>query len=111
MRGETMPVTTPITPYLHVLNGRLRIKIPEIKGTYKRALVLEQQFLKLEGIHDVAANPTTGNVLILFDSMLLDHRDIIAAIQRYGYLTSAHATTVAARHNLTQVMFQSALEL
>lgn len=87
-----MPVTMPISPYLHVLDGRLRIKITDLKGAPNKALILVQQLLKLEGITDVNANPTTGNALILFDSMLLDHTDIIAAIQHCGYLTSTSPT-------------------
>lgn len=106
-----MPVTMPISPYLHVLDGRLRIKITDLKGAPNKALILVQQLLKLEGITDVNANPTTGNALILFDSMLLDHTDIIAAIQHCGYLTSTSPTLVPERKNLTHVVLQSAVEL
>src|SRR5262245_13501166 len=54
--------------YLHALEGRLRIKVPEVKGCSRRARDLEQHFTPLSPIEYVSANPVTGNVLFLYDS-------------------------------------------
>ncbi len=106
-----MPVTTLLSPYLHVLEGRVRIKIPEIKGRPQRALALERYLQQGEGIDEVTANPHTGNVLILFNSTVLRHHDIIVLIQQGGYLLKPAATSLPERANLTHVVFQSAVEL
>lgn len=106
-----MPVTTPLSPYLHVLEGRVRIKIPEIKGMPRRALGLERHLQQGEGIYEVTANPKTGNVLILFDSATLRHHDILVLIQQGGYLMNSPVTSLPERINLTHVVFQSTVEL
>ncbi len=81
---------TRISPYLHVLDGRLRIKLPQVKGAPQRALAIEQLLLGLDGVTDVTANPTTGNVLVLFTSAVISQHDIIAALQKTGYLSDDH---------------------
>src|SRR5690349_12287281 len=83
---------TRISPYLHVLDGRLRIKLPQVKGSPQSALAVEQLLLRLDGVTDVTANPTTGNVLVLFTSAVIGQHDIIAALQKTGYLRDDHAS-------------------
>jgi len=100
-----------ISPYLHVLDGRVRIKIPAIKGAPQRALAIEQRLLALDGINTVMANPTTGNVLILFESTMLSHNDIIATIQKLGYLAGPYPVPRPERNNLVNFVVQSAVEL
>ncbi len=100
-----------ISPYLHVLDGRVRIKIPAIKGAPQRALAIEQRLLALDGINTVTANPTTGNVLILFESTMLSHNDIIATIQKLGYLTGPSPVPRPERNHLINFVVQSAVEL
>ena len=100
-----------ISPYLHVLDGRVRIKIPAIKGAPQRALAIEQRLLALDGINTVTANPTTGNVLILFESTIISHNDIIAAIQKLGYLTEPSPIPRPERNHLINFVVQSAVEL
>ena len=41
----------------------------------------------LDGIQEVIANPTTGNVLIRYDSECLDSRFIVSRLRALGYLT------------------------
>ncbi len=101
---------TRISPYLHVLDGRLRIKLPQVKGTPQRALAVEQLLLGLDGVTDVTANPTTGNVLVLFTSAVIGQHDIIAALQKTGYLSDDHAAAQS-RKSLTSIVMQSAIEL
>jgi copper chaperone CopZ len=101
----------PISPYLHVLDGRVRIKIPAIKGAPQRALTIEQRLLALDGITTVTANPTTGNVLALFDPKIIGHHDIIAAIQKLGYLTGHSPIPRLERSNLIDFVIQSTVEL
>ena len=77
-----------MSSYLHVMEGRLRVKIPETKRCFPKALHVEQVVRSLPGITHVTANPTTGNVLVLFDSAQVTHDDILSALKRADYLRS-----------------------
>ena len=106
-----MSNTLSISPYLHVLDGRVRIKIPAIKGAPQRALAIEQRLLALDGITTVTANPTTGNVLVLFKAKIIDHNDIIATIQKLGYCTEHYPIAMPEHNHLINLVVQSAVEL
>ena len=58
----------------------------------------------------ITANPTTGNVLVLFTSAVIGQHDIIAALQKTGYLSDDH-TAAQSRKSLTSMVVQSAIEL
>jgi cation transport ATPase len=75
------------TSYVHALEGRLRIKIPRVKGAAGKAQEVERHLRQSAGIEDVSANPTTGNVLILYNSRLIDQEDIIFSLKEVGYLS------------------------
>lgn len=65
----------------HILEGRLRIKVPEIKCSYAMAGEMESQLDKLNGVAHVKANPLTGYVLVLFDSQVISHYQVYAVIK------------------------------
>jgi hypothetical protein len=79
----------PKVQYLHAIEGRLRVKVPEIKGAPERARSLVAHFDDLAGIRAVQANPVTGNVLFLVepDGPRPDH--ILAALDALGYMQEA----------------------
>jgi hypothetical protein len=101
---------TSISPYLHVLDGRLRVKLPQVKGAAQRALAVEQMLRGLEGVTAVTANPITGNVLVLFTSVVTSQHDIIAALQQTGYLRDDHAAEPS-QPSLIAIIVHSALEM
>ena len=72
--------------YVHALNGRLRIKIPEIKGNPLRAQEIENQFNLMTGMQQVSANQVTGSLLFIYDPHLLKHEEICAVLKELGYL-------------------------
>ena len=76
----------PVIEYVHAIEGRLRIKVPEVKRAPARARQLEERFRAVEGIRDVRANPLTGNVLFLHDPRRVAARQILAALIAAGYL-------------------------
>ncbi len=76
------------TDYLHALEGRIRIKVPEIKGSPAKAGELERKVQWHSGIHSIKANPTTGNVLIYYDSQKTEQEQILTTMQEFGYLQS-----------------------
>ena len=74
------------TAYLHVLDGRLRVKIAEAKGSPAVAREIEEHLRITVGVDHVSANPTTGNVLVLFDPGRTDQSAVLRAIRDLGYL-------------------------
>ncbi len=74
------------TEYMHALEGRIRVKVPEIKGSPAKAGELERQVQWQSGIHSIKANPTTGNVLIYYDSQKTQQEKILKTMTEIGYL-------------------------
>jgi hypothetical protein len=74
------------TEYMHALEGRIRVKVPEIKGSPAKAGELERQVQWQSGIHSIKANPTTGNVLIYYDSQKTHQDQILKTMTEIGYL-------------------------
>ena len=68
------------TGYYHKLDGRIRIKVPEVKGSPVMADVLESQLAKLNGVAHVQANSLTGYVLVIFDYQVISHYHVFAVI-------------------------------
>jgi hypothetical protein len=75
-----------ISSYVHALDGRLRIKIPEVKNAPLKAREVEQHLRLSPGVDEVSANPVTGNVLILYNPRLIGQEEIILALKELGYL-------------------------
>ncbi len=73
-------------PYIHALDGRLRIELVGVKGSPTRALEIESRLRRYPGIHDVSANPVTGNVLILYDPVRLAQHEVIETLRSLGLL-------------------------
>jgi copper chaperone CopZ len=84
------------TEYVHALEGRIRIKVPEIKGSPVKAGELERKVQWQSGIHSIKANPTTGSVLIYYDSQKTEQEEIIKAMHGLGYLQPLTARTFRA---------------
>ena len=74
------------TSYVHMLEGWLRIKVSEMKGSPERAVEIEETVSQLEGISHVKANELTGNLLVLFDPDLTNHFHIIGTLKDLGCL-------------------------
>jgi hypothetical protein len=85
--------------YVHMIEGRLRIKVPEIKGSPDQAREVELALVELEGVSHVQANALTGNVLVLFESDITNHYHIIGAIKDLGCFSEekAHRQRPASR--------------
>ena len=75
-----------ISSYVHVLNGRLRIKVSEIKRSAEKASQVEEIIRVLAGVISATANPITGNVLVFYHSHLLTPLAIIGALQDADFL-------------------------
>ena len=71
--------------YVHALNGRLRIKIPGLKGNPLKAQEIENQCNLMTGMQQVSANPVTGSLLFIYDPHLLKQEEICAVLKEQGY--------------------------
>ena len=72
--------------YVHALEGRLRIKVPEVKGASLKARDIEGHLALCPGVEEVSANPITGSVLVHYNPRLIGQEEIILAFQEIGYL-------------------------
>jgi copper chaperone CopZ len=76
----------PVLEYVHAINGRMRVKVPEVKRSVTFARRIEGWLGSMEGVREVRANPVTGNVLILHDPELIAGREILGALIAAGYM-------------------------
>ena len=74
------------TNYFHAIDGRMRIGIPGVKGSWAKAQELKDRIINYQGINDVRPNPTTGNVLIIYDPQRISQYDILKSLYESGYL-------------------------
>jgi hypothetical protein len=96
--------------YLHTLDGRIRIKVPEVRRSPAKALQVEETLESLNGVTHVRANPTTGNVLVLFNSQSLTHECIIAALRGLNCL-KPERLAAGVGHRISDVILRSVAEL
>jgi copper chaperone CopZ len=90
-----------ITTYLHALDGRLRIKVAPVKGSSRKAQEIERQLQMYDGVTQVTANPTTGSVLIHYDSRRVEQEKILESLKALGYLPNDHKRQIAPRNTAT----------
>ena len=74
------------TNYFHAIDGRMRLGIPGVKGSWAKAQELKDRIIHYQGINDVSSNPTTGNVLIVYDPKKISQYDILKSLYELGYL-------------------------
>jgi hypothetical protein len=70
---------------VHAIHGRLRIRVPAVKRNADRAAELARRLRLLDGVREVVANPTTANVLVVYDPPCR-HDSIVAWLRETGYL-------------------------
>lgn len=96
LSAEVRGVFRPVFEYVHAIEGRLRIKVPEVKRAPARAREIERQFAAMEGVHEVRANPDTGNVLFLYDPDRIGPYALMGALLTFGYMRDPAALPVPA---------------
>ena len=53
--------------YMHSVPGRLRIKIPAIKGHPEKAKTVQALLRDLDGIESILANTITGSIVVRYE--------------------------------------------
>ena len=70
--------------YFHCLDGRLRIRVPGIKGYPGKASEIAQQMASIEGIVKVDTSHVTGSILIYFDPGKTNADSIVRCLNSIG---------------------------
>ena len=91
-----------MSSYSHATPGRLRIKVPQVKGSQDTAQRVERILKKSGGVSNVAANPLTGNVLVLFDPDVLTHTEVVQRLILHGYLEKPRASRASSKRSPIQ---------
>jgi hypothetical protein len=63
---------------VHFLPGRVRVKLPRLKGNASLAGEVERTLTALQGIRQVETSTTTGSVLVLYEPRLPESLDLEA---------------------------------
>jgi Heavy metal associated domain 2 len=76
-----------MSSYVHVLDGRVRIKVPAVKHDPCMASAVVQVLERVAGVTYVRANTNTGNVLVLFSPQVTNHEQISQILSNMDCLT------------------------
>jgi hypothetical protein len=79
--------------YYHNVPGRLRVKIPILKGRPDRIMAVEDLISNLDGLYGIRANPITGSFVINYDPDLLDPQQILQLLIDHRYFDESNAIT------------------
>jgi Heavy metal associated domain 2 len=82
--------------FCHTVPGRLRVKLPGLKGSPRQAERLEATVRQLPGVSEATANPTTGSLLVLFDPQQTGHGAIVDFLRERGEIAPGVAVVIAA---------------
>lgn len=83
-----------MTYYLHSISGRLRVKIPLVKGQPKKALAIQSLLEDLEGVESISANTITGSVVVKYDPAMLHSDQILSLLKKNDYFDETRAVTL-----------------
>ena len=112
-QGTAYETLKELAPYLHVIEGRVRIKLPAIRRSPGTATRVISVLTALHGVEYVKANTLTGNLLILYSSATISVDRIAEALYGLGCLQpSTHAGNHVQRAMdiLLQCLLETALE-
>jgi len=77
--------------YVHDIPGRLRVKIPSIKGSPNAANHVEQLLKAIEGIDSTAVNTLTGSIVINYDARIVSSEAVLGILEQKGYFEALKA--------------------
>ena len=79
---DMLPSFSGVLEVKHYVKGRLRVKIPAIKGSTQSAEFIEKALSPIRGMKSVSANAMLGTVLLKFDESILRPDVVITALSR-----------------------------
>ncbi|MBV8842656.1 MAG: hypothetical protein JO307_07580 [Bryobacterales bacterium] len=78
--SDELRAILPAATYIHHIAGRLRARVPELKGWPTRGSAIAQELCNGTGVQSATANPTTGSILVHYDPARTDAASIAASI-------------------------------
>ena len=78
--------------YVHHTPGRLRVKIPLVKGNQERAKEVREILKELDGVNFIEINTVTGSVVVKYDRNVLNADDLLNYYKEYNILDKTRAT-------------------
>lgn len=82
-----------MTCYYHHVPGRLRVRIPGLKGNTSLAGKVESCLRTFSGIEDLTINSVTGSVVIRYNRGATDSRRILLYLTDNGFIDLEKAVT------------------
>jgi copper chaperone CopZ len=83
--------------YVHEVPGRLRIKIPEVKGNPGLAAEVKCFVTHVSGVASATVNTLTGSVVITYDPEIISAKEILRFLTDEGYLDIVRALSGKAK--------------
>jgi hypothetical protein len=74
-----------MTFYVHSVPGRLRVKIPSIKGRPLLADMVQDVLEGLQGLENLEIKAVTGSVKVNYDPNALTCDDILTCLEKTGF--------------------------
>jgi hypothetical protein len=71
----------------HVSPGRLRVRLPWMRGDRGAAEALADRLVELDGVLDIQVRLRTGSVLCRFDTQRIDDARVVSEIRRHTGVT------------------------
>jgi len=83
-----------MTYYLHSIPGRLRVKIPSVKGQPDKARAIRSLLEDVEGVESISANTVTGSVVVKYEPVLVHSDQILSILKKNDFFDEARAVTM-----------------
>lgn len=83
-----------MTYYLHSIPGRLRVKIPSVKGQADKANAVQSLLREMNGIESISANTVTGSVVVKYVPALLQSEQILSILKKNSLFDETSAVTM-----------------
>ncbi len=75
-----------MTCYIHSVPGRLRVKIPSVKGHAEQAGAIQAALESLEGIESIRVNTVTGSIVVKYDPESFLREEILSTLEENGWM-------------------------
>lgn len=79
--------------YVHDIPGRLRVKIPSIKGSPNAANNVEGLLKAIEGIDSTAVNTLTGSIVINYNAGTVSSNEVLRILEEKGYFEAPNVVS------------------
>lgn len=80
-----------MTYYVHNVPGRLRVRIPAVKGNSARAVDVENLLSNVFGVGSSTVSTVTGSVIINYDPNLINAQNVLDRLRQKGYYDPSRA--------------------